>query len=198
MTTQKRKLTKTFVDGLEARPKPYRVFDTELKGLAVRVAPTGDKRWQVEYRPYPGGRDTPKKRITLGPTNVLTADEARNQAKAILADAAKGTDPAAEKLEKRREIKMSGLIDIYENDGCRVLRGTRIGQPMKPKTKSYTLARLRNHVVPLIGKKRVSEVTPEDIVQMVSDIASGKTAKDEKVGHESGSSSGAAMALAAR
>lgn len=182
MTTQKRKLTKTYVDCLEAGPKPFRVYDAELKGLAVRIAPSGDKRWQVEYRPHPGGRDTPKKRMTLGATNVLTPEEAREQAKLILAQAAKGSDPAADRLGKRREIKMSDLIEIYEKDGCYVLRGTRIGEPMGAKTKAYTVARLRNHAVPLIGKKRVSEVTPTDIEQMVRDIAAGKTAKDEKVG----------------
>ncbi|MBY5512865.1 DUF4102 domain-containing protein [Rhizobium leguminosarum bv. viciae] len=182
MTSQKRKLTKSHVDTLEPGPKPFRVYDAELKGFSVRVAPSGDKRWQVEYRPHPGGRDIPKKRMTLGATNVLTAEQAREQAKAILAEAAKGADPAAERLEKRREIKMSDLIDVYEKGGCYVLRGTRIGQPMGAKTKSYTIARLRNHAVPLIGTKRVSEVTSADIEQMVRDIAAGKTAKDEKIG----------------
>ncbi len=182
MTTNKRKLTKSYVDSLDPGPKPFRVYDMELKGLSVRVAPSGDKRWQVEYRPHPGGRDTHKKRMTLGATNVLTADQARDQAKAVLADAAKGADPAQERLEKRREIRMSDLVDIYENEGCYVLRGTRIGKPMAPKTKAYTLARLRNHVVPLIGRKRVSEVTAADIEQMARDIAAGKTAKDEKTG----------------
>lgn len=182
MTTQKRKLTKSYVDSVDVGPKPFRVYDAELKGFSVRVSPSGDKRWQVEYRPYPGGRDIPKKRMTLGATNVLTADQAREQARAILAEAAKGADPAGQRLEKRREIRMSDLIDVYEKKGCYVLRGIRIGQPMGTKTKSYTIARLRNHAIPLIGNKRVSEVSSADIEHMVREIAAGKTARDEKTG----------------
>ncbi|UIJ98604.1 Arm DNA-binding domain-containing protein [Rhizobium leguminosarum] len=133
MTSQKRKLTKSHVDTLEPGPKPFRVYDAELKGFSVRVAPSGDKRWQVEYRPHPGGRDIPKKRMTLGATNVLTAEQAREQAKAILAEAAKGADPAAERLEKRREIKMSDLIDVYEKGGATSCEAPASGSRWEPR-----------------------------------------------------------------
>jgi integrase len=53
---------------------------------------------------------------------------------------------------------------------------------MKPTTKAYTLARLRHHVLPLLGTRRVSEITEGDIERFVRDVAAGKTAKDEKVG----------------
>jgi len=51
---------------------------------------------------------------------------------------------------------------------------------MKPKTKAYTIARLRHHVVPLLGSRRVTDITSTDIERMVRDIAAGKTAKDLK------------------
>jgi integrase len=51
---------------------------------------------------------------------------------------------------------------------------------MKPKTKAYTIARLQNHVVPLLGEKRVTEVSESDVESMVRKITAGKTAKDEK------------------
>ncbi|MGO4835816.1 integrase arm-type DNA-binding domain-containing protein, partial [Rhizobiaceae sp. 2RAB30] len=177
-----RKLTKMIVDGLEPAGKLYRVYDAEMKGFCVQVSPSGDKRWQVEYRPHPGGRDVPKKRMTLGAANVLTSDEARKAAQAVLADAAKGEDPAGEKTAKRREKKIADLVDTFEAEGGFILRGVRIGQPMKPRSKAWMINRLRHHVVPLIGGKRVSEVTPADIEKMAKDIAAGRTAKDEKVG----------------
>ena len=62
--------------------------------------PSGDKRWQVEYRPYPGGRGVAIKRVTLGATNVLTPDQARDQAKEMLAAVGKGEDPARDKIGK--------------------------------------------------------------------------------------------------
>jgi hypothetical protein len=44
----------------------------------------------------------------------------------------------------------------------------------------YTVARLRHHVVPLLGHKRLSEVGVTEIERFVRDVATGKTARDEK------------------
>lgn len=181
MSARTKKLTKSVVDAIEPKGKIFRVFDTQLKGFCVRVGPSGDKRWQVEYRPYPGGRGVAIKRITLGATTVLTPDQARDQAKETLAAVSNGKDPVAEKQVKRDEDKISDLIDLYEQKGCTVRRGDQL-LPMKPRNKAYTIAGLRHHVVPLIGKKRISEVTSRDIEQLVADITAGKTAKDEKIG----------------
>ena len=179
-TRARRRLTKSVVDGLRPLDRPFIEFDAELKGFGIRVMPSGAKTWQVEYRPHPGGRGVDKKRIAIGAANTITADEARKKAREILAAAAKGEDPAKERSERRREMKVAGLIDLYEADGCYVLRGMRQGEPMKPATKAFTLARLRHHVVPLLGSKRVTDVTPTDVERMVRDIAAGKTARDEK------------------
>ncbi|RWG80228.1 MAG: DUF4102 domain-containing protein [Mesorhizobium sp.] len=177
-----RKLTKTVVDDLEPADRLYRVFDAELKGFCVRVAPGGGKLWQVEYRPYPGGRNVPKKRVTLGATNVLTPDDARKMAKNTLAQVTRGADPARARKEKREEHTMASLIDLYEEEGGKILRGRRQGQPMKPRYKAWQLNRFRHHVLPLLGNKRISEITPADVERMVKDISAGKTATDEKVG----------------
>jgi integrase len=179
----KAKLTKRYVDAVLPEAKAFIVYDTELTGFGLRVAPSGAKTWQAEYRPYPGGRDVAKRRMALGTTATLTPDEARRKARDILSVAAKGGDPARERGVKRREMKMAALIDLYESEGCYVQRGIRQGQAMKPQSKTFTLARLRNHVVALLGTKRVTEVTAGDVERMVRDIAAGKTAKDEKSAH---------------
>ncbi|MEO4043633.1 site-specific integrase [Hoeflea sp. CAU 1731] len=174
------KLTKSAVDKLPVREKPYFVFDSTHKGFSVRVSPTGAKTWQVEYRPYPGGRGVKMRRIALGSNKALTPEQARDKAKAILADVAKGGDPAKDRAAKRKELTVAQLIGLYEEEGCYVLRGIRQGQPMKPTTKAYTLARLRNHVVPIIGDLRITNVAEGDIEKMVRMITAGKTAKNEK------------------
>src|SRR5262245_53698287 len=160
------KLTKRLVDSLKPGPKPYTVYDIDLKGFSIRIAPSGSKTWQAEYRPYPGGRDVNKTRMSLGSAGTLAPAEARRKARDILTEAAKGGDPAKERGSNRREIKVGSLIDLYEAEGCFVLRGLRQGQAMKPATKAYTLARLRNHVAPLIGGKRISEIAAADIEKM--------------------------------
>jgi integrase len=181
MSTKNRKLTKSVVDDLKPTEKPFRVYDTDIKGFSVRVAPSGVKTWQIEYRPWPGGRGIAKKRMNLGATTVLTPDQARDAAKDTLAAVTRREDPAADKKAKRDEDKISDLIDLYEQKGCTVRRGDQL-LPMKPRNKAYTIAGLRHHVVPLLGNKRISEVTSRDIEQMVAEITAGKTAKDEKIG----------------
>ncbi len=46
----------------------------------------------------------------------------------------------------------------------------------------FTMARLRNHVVPLLGHKRVTATNVGDIERLVRDVTAGKTARDEKIG----------------
>src|SRR3546814_8383591 len=95
-----------------------------------------------------------------------------------------GADPAAELKAKRKEMRIAELVDLYEKEGCYIQRGKRQGEAMKPLTKQYTLARLRHHVVPLLGSRRVSEVNAGDIERFFRDVEAGKTARDDKIRSE--------------
>jgi len=175
------KLTKTSVEELPTTGKRYWVYDSELAGFAVRVQENGSKTLVVQYRPG-GGRSAIKRTMTLGKFGKVTVEVARREAKSVLGKAVGGKDPAGELLERRRAMLVSELIDLYEEDGCFVQRGKRQGQPMKPTTKKNTLARLRNHVVPLLGKKRADELNAGDMEKFVADVTAGKTARDDKEG----------------
>lgn len=175
-------LTKTVVDASEKADKRYHVWDSELAGFGLRVEPTGAKTFIAKYRANGGGRTATQRVVTIGRFGTLTTDQARKQAKKILGGAAVGSDPSAEIQAKRREMRMSALIDLYEEKGCVIQRGKRQGEPMKPRTKTYTMARLRHHVVPLLGHRRVSEINAGDIETFVADVTAGKTARDEKIG----------------
>jgi integrase len=166
-----------------ARPREARfvIWDSELSGFGLRVAPTGARSWIASYR-VGGGRKAAQRLMTLGTFPKVGAPAARSAASKVLAAAALGQDPAGERTAKRREMTIADLVDLYETDGCFVQRGIRQGEPMKPTTKAYTMARLRHHVVPLLGTKRVSEVTEADIERFSRDVARGKTAKDVKLG----------------
>ena len=174
-------LTKSVVDASAAAPKRFHVWDSELAGFGLRVESTGVKTFIAKYR-VGGGRTGTQRVVTIGRFGTLTADQARKEAKKILGGAAVGSDPSAEIQARRREMKMSALIDLYEAEGCTVQRGKRQGTPMKPMTKSYTVARLRHHVVPLLGAKRVSEIAAGDIERFFADVTAGKTARDDKIG----------------
>jgi len=166
-----------------AKPKQarYVIWDAELSGFGLRIAPTGVRSWIASYRAG-GGRKAPQRLMTLGTYPKVGAPAARSAAMKVLAAAALGHDPAGDRAAKRREMTIADLVDLYERDGCFVQRGIRQGQPMRATTKAYTMARLRHHVVPLLGAKRVSEVTEADVERFARDVARGRTAKDEKVG----------------
>ena len=175
-------LTKRVVDAIEADGTRFRIWDKDLPGFGVRVELSGAKFFIAKYRTNGGGRSAGQRVLTIGRYGPLTVDEARKLAKAKLGSAASGADPSAELKAKRREMKMTALIDLYEKEGCVIQRGKRQGVPMKPRTKQYTLGRLRNHVVPLLGQRRVPEINAGDIERFVADVTAGKTARDEKVG----------------
>lgn len=176
------RLTNVVVEATQPRPVRYVLWDSVLSGFGVRIEISGTKTFIARYRAEGGGRSAPQRFISIGRFGTLTVEQARKQAKIVLGGAAIGDDPAARRRAKRREMRMSDLIDLYEEEGCFIQRGKRQGEPMKPQTKSYTIARLRHHVVPLLGHKRVTDILPGDIENFVRDVAAGKSASDEKKG----------------
>lgn len=175
-------LTKRVVDAADPREDRYHLWDSLLPGFGLRVEKSGAKTFIVRYRADGGGRTAAQRFVTIGRYGPLTPEQARKLAKTVLGGVAKGEDPADERRAKRAEMRMSGLIDLYEEEGCFIQRGKRQGAPMKPLTKQFTVGRLRNHVVPLLGHKRITEINAGDIERFARDVAAGKTARDEKVG----------------
>lgn len=175
-------LTKTVVDGAEPKSQRYDLWDNKLSGFGLRIEASGTKTFIVRYRANGGGRKAPRRFMTIGRFGNLTVEEARKKAKVLLGAAANGDDPAGERQARRREMLVSELVDHYEDEGCFIQRGIHQGRPMKPLTKKCTLARLRNHVVPLLGRKRVSEVSSADVERFVRDVTAGKTKRDERGG----------------
>lgn len=175
-------LTNRIVMAAEPKAKRYCLWDSELPGFALRIEPSGRKIFIVRYRANGGGRQADQRMVTIGKLGPLAVDLARQQARRILGGVALGADPAVELKQKRQQMKMSALIDLYEAEGCYIQRGVRQGHPMKEQTKAYTMARLRHHVVPLLGRKGVRDVNAGDIERFVQDVTAGKTAKTEKLG----------------
>jgi hypothetical protein len=99
-------------------------FDDDLPRLGVRLRRTGGKVWIVQYSI--AGRT---RRITLGPTAVLTPWQARAEAKKLLAAVHLGRDPAAERqsapyqnLEQRVVRKAQAFLDRGLEPACYLYR----------------------------------------------------------------------------
>lgn len=87
-------------------------FDSELAGFGVKISAGGSRRYILQYRPT--GQRTAK-RLTIGSLGVLSVDEARRQAKTLLARAATGNDPHAGKAtaKSRAAITLGSVADAY-------------------------------------------------------------------------------------
>lgn len=164
-----KRLTKKMVDGLKPRLNDYVEWCAALPGFGCRVRPTGKKSYIAQYRI--GGRNARVKKVTLGPTDKLTADEARTAANEVLAKAKLGKDTAAERAKQRAQMSVAQLCDEYLKYGCEL---------KKASTISTDEGRIARHIKPLLGGKLVGEVTRADIEKFMRDVANGKTATDER------------------
>jgi Arm domain-containing DNA-binding protein len=81
------KLTKRRVDAAEAQASEYFLWDQEVPGFGLRVLPSGRKSYVVQYR---AGRRP--RRMSLGPSTVLTCEQARDRAITIVAAVRNGQD----------------------------------------------------------------------------------------------------------
>src|SRR3546814_20856625 len=77
--------------------------DTRLRGLILRVSPNGGKSFYCEYA---GG-----KRVWLGRADALGLAEARESARAILADVYRGIDPIVARKPKKEVPTLRGFLD---------------------------------------------------------------------------------------
>jgi integrase len=113
VATSTERITKRTVDSVQPRDKAFILFDAAIKGFGVRVMPTGAKSFVLEYRPHPGGRSTPKRRMSLGRYGAVTVDQARTVALDALAHIRLGSDPQAEKSRQRSSLSVTDLIDLF-------------------------------------------------------------------------------------
>ena len=163
------RITKRTVDALQTTGKEYVRWDGELTGFGVRVRASGSKSFVAVYRT--GGRNSPQRRVTIGAVGKIEADAAREQARAIIRQAELGIDYAAEKTKARAELTLDKVCDLYLAEGCNT---------KKASTVATDKGRIERHIKPLLGKKRIGEITRADVEKFMRDVAAGKTAADEK------------------
>jgi integrase len=169
---KRQKLTKSMIDEIGPVHRDVMLWDGDVAGFGLRLRPGGSRTFIAQYR-VGGGRTGRIGKHTIGSYGTFTVDEARKLARKIIAAAIDGRDPSAERQAKRREATVTDLIAQYAAKGT---------DHMKERNRRMMLARLDHHVVPLLGRKKLSDVRVRDVEQFIRDVREGKTAKNVKAG----------------
>jgi integrase len=166
------RLTKKFIDGLKPKSQDVFVWDTEIRGLGVRLKPSGTKTFFVQYR----NKSNRTRRLVIGQYGILTVELARDMARERLVDVIKGEDPSAERKSARNAYTVKDLCNWYllEAESGRLLSRKR--RPIKASTLERDRSCIERHIVPLIGHNILEGLTRADVQKFHADIVFGKTA----------------------
>jgi len=130
------------------RPK-IDFFDLSQRGLMLEVRASGGTTYYQRYTDDHGR----ERQFKIGPADVITLEQARRQARTVLAHAVLGDDPQA----RRRELRATPTIAAF------------VAERYLPYVKTYKRSwqtdetMLRIHVLPAIGSLAADEVTTEAV-----------------------------------
>ena len=148
------RLTKRIIDAIEPAEKDVWKWDDELPGFGVRVKPSGVKSYMIQYR----NRDNATRRFTFGRHGVLTPDQARSEARQLLASVGRGDDPSAGRKTERLAPTMSDLLDRYLSEHVRMHN--------RPTTIEDVQSMVRLHIRPSLGHMKASAVSRSDVMKL--------------------------------
>jgi integrase len=147
------KLSKMVVERIKAADQDVVVWDNTLPGFGVRVKPGGVRSYIIQYR----NRNTStSRRLTIGQHGpLLTLDQAKKQARAMLADAMRGEDPVEIRKTARRAPSIADLaVDYLERHAV---------PKKRPKSVRDDRAMLDNIILPKLGAKKVDAIGRRDV-----------------------------------
>ena len=148
------KLTKKSVDDADSLPKPYLLWDGELRGFGLQVLPSGVKTYVFQYR----NEARRSRRLTIGRHGSLTVGEAREIAHEAAVAVAKGNDPVASKRIYREAPTVSQLLERYLSDHV-------IPHNAESTQKDIRVVIVKK-LVPAVGNFKVNDLTRADVAKL--------------------------------
>ena len=137
---------------LKPQARPFLVWDTLQRGLAVRVEPTGYISFKCIYSRH--GRP---RWYSIGPADAIGLADARKLAGRVMMQVAEGKDPQADRKAERTSGTFEDLAIRYRD------------QAMK-KNKSWRQADalVKRHLLPRWSKLQPADITRSDVKAMMA------------------------------
>ncbi len=126
--------------------------DAVVRGLGLRVSRTGRRSFVVTYRVRSGSQG----RTTLGSFPNLTVEQAREEARRVLAIVERGGHPSEERRADREAATVADLAAYYCGEYAKA-------EKLKASTIRDASNLLERFVLGPLGSKKVSDVSPVDV-----------------------------------
>lgn len=154
---EKMSLNKTNIERIKSPEKRIVIWDKSITGFGLRVMPSGSKTFFFQ-----GRVNRELVRITIGKYPAKNPKQARDAAKIIEGDIAKGVDPRPEKKAAESATfgdLMTAYADLLERQGKKSAKAVRL--------------QIEKHIqneFPALWKKNISDISMDDCMRIVRRI----------------------------
>jgi integrase len=163
------RLTSTRVESLKPTNKRYEIGDTEVRGLQVRVAPTGVKSWH--WRFYWQGKQV---RLVLGTWPKVSLATAHEQAASARELLRKGIDPRRSGLTRAMRVKAEKPPSAgVAGHSVAHLAAEFMARHVKRQRRrpEYVQRILDANILPRWANRDARTIKPREVIELLDEIA---------------------------
>jgi integrase len=153
------RLTERRIKTVRAAQKPVELRDALVRGLELRVMPSGSKSWALRYR---RPSDRKKRTLSLGAYPALSLDAARKRAHQQQVDIAHGSDPVGELKSYRSAPTFKDVASDWL--AWKRQQGRSAGYLKR------SAERLAKDVYPIIGEVKACEVSKRQVAAIIERV----------------------------
>jgi integrase len=152
---RRRRLTPRIVRSIKPEAAAFSTWDLRVRGLALRVMPTGARSWKYVY-----SRNNRSRWLHLGRADAITLADARRIAARHAAAVADGRDVVAERKAERGDGTFGEMAARYFDEYA------------KRKNKSWKQADrlVRRHLLPKWGNLNAKAIARSDVKRLIANI----------------------------
>ena len=144
----KKRITDTTVQAAQPGEKDIYTWDAVVPGFGLKVTPTGSKSFLLQYKAQ--GRT---RRLTIGPCHAWSTKDARSEAAKAKTEISRGVDPQAAKMKEKTFWTVAEALAHWLEYGR---------EKWAERTVEEYIGSFENHVLPVVGRIKVRELTIAD------------------------------------